>query len=107
MPYKHDYDKAMRRIYEIFQRAYDGETINMKELAIEFGVSEKTIQRDIDDIRSYISNENYGDYEEIKYNKKDKAGLSGIRPKHRFAGPVPEASSLPQEIPIDKRRHLL
>jgi hypothetical protein len=25
----------------------------------------------------------------------------------RFAGPVPEASSLPQEIPIDKRRHLL
>ena len=47
MPYKHDYDKAMRRIYEIFQRAYDGETINIKELAIEFGVSEKTIQRDI------------------------------------------------------------
>lgn len=34
--------------------------------------SSKTIQRDIDDIRSYISNENYGDYEEIKYNKKDK-----------------------------------
>ncbi|MDD3466703.1 MAG: WYL domain-containing protein [Campylobacterales bacterium] len=47
MPYKHDYDRAMRRIYEIFQRAYDGETINIKELAVEFGVSEKTIQRDI------------------------------------------------------------
>ena len=65
-------DMKSRRILIIFSKLSNGEKVNKKSLCLLFNVSSKTIQRDIDDIRSYISNENYGDYEEIKYNKKDK-----------------------------------
>lgn len=63
-------DMKSRRILIIFSKLSNGEKVNKKSLCLLFNVSSKTIQRDIDDIRSYISNENYGDYEEIKYNKK-------------------------------------
>ena len=65
-------DMKSRRILIIFSKLSNGEKVNKKSLCLLFNVSSKTIQRDIDDIRSYISIENYGDYEEIKYNKKDK-----------------------------------
>lgn len=48
MPQKHkDYDVALLRILSIFQRLLEGQTLQKKELAEEFNVSEKTIQRDI------------------------------------------------------------
>ena len=48
MPQKHkDYDVALLRILSIFQRLLEGKTLQKKELAEEFNVSEKTIQRDI------------------------------------------------------------
>ena len=65
-------DMKSRRILIIFSKLSNGEKVNKKSLCLLFNVSSKTIQRDIDDIRSYISNENYGDYEEIKYDKKEK-----------------------------------
>jgi len=55
MSQKHkDYDVALIRILSIFQRLIEGQTLNKKELAEEFNVSEKTIQRDINDrLHSY------------------------------------------------------
>jgi len=44
---KENYDKALIRIITIMQRLYEGETLKKSELASEFNVSEKTIQRDI------------------------------------------------------------
>lgn len=54
----------------MYERLNKGEMLDKKELASSFGVSKKTIQRDIDDIRAYIS-ENYFTTDEvgIKYDK--------------------------------------
>lgn len=43
---KHDYDKALARYTTILSRLNDGEALSVKEIAGEFNVSERTIQRD-------------------------------------------------------------
>ena len=49
MAYKHDYDKALTRLRVILQRLNDGESLGVKELAEDFGVSTRTIQRDFNE----------------------------------------------------------
>ena len=49
MAYKHDYDKALTRLRVILQRLNDGEALGVKELAEDFGVSTRTIQRDFNE----------------------------------------------------------
>jgi predicted DNA-binding transcriptional regulator YafY len=49
MAYKHDYDKALTRLRVILQRLNDGEALSVKELADEFNVSTRTIQRDFNE----------------------------------------------------------
>jgi predicted DNA-binding transcriptional regulator YafY len=49
MAYKHDYDKALTRLRIILQRLNDGEALRVKELAEEFNVSTRTIQRDFNE----------------------------------------------------------
>lgn len=49
MAYKHDYDKALTRLRVILQRLNDGEALSVKELAKEFNVSVRTIQRDFNE----------------------------------------------------------
>lgn len=49
MAYKHDYDKALTRLRVILQRLNDGESLGVKELAQEFNVSTRTIQRDFNE----------------------------------------------------------
>ena len=49
MAYKHDYDKALTRLRVILQRLNDGESLGVKELADEFNVSTRTIQRDFNE----------------------------------------------------------
>ena len=49
MAYKHDYDKALTRLRIILQRLNDGEALSVKELAEEFGVCVRTIQRDFNE----------------------------------------------------------
>ena len=44
-----NYDTALNRMMSIIQRLYEGKTLNKKDLAKEFNVSEKTIQRDINE----------------------------------------------------------
>ena len=44
---KNNYDRALIRIITIMQRLHEGKTLKKSELALEFNVSERTIQRDI------------------------------------------------------------
>jgi len=49
MANKHEYDKIITRFTQILRRLYEGETLGIAELAKEFNVSSKTIQRDFND----------------------------------------------------------
>ena len=49
MAYKHNYDKTLTRLNTILARLNDGEALSVKELADEFGVSVRTIQRDFNE----------------------------------------------------------
>jgi len=49
MPYKHDYDKILTRLTIILSRLNDSEALSVTELAKEFNVSERTIQRDFNE----------------------------------------------------------
>ena len=43
-----------KRILSIYQRVLDGKAVSKSEEAFRFGVNERTIQRDLDDIRKYL-----------------------------------------------------
>jgi len=62
---KHDYDKKLSRFVTILKRLNDGELLSVKELAIEFSVSDRTIQRDFNDRLVHL-------YPIIQENKKWK-----------------------------------
>ena len=49
MAYKHDYDKILTRLTIILARLNDGEALSVKELAEEFNVSTRTLQRDFNE----------------------------------------------------------
>lgn len=49
MAYKHDYDKILTRLTIILSRLNDGEALSVSELAKEFNVSERTVQRDFNE----------------------------------------------------------
>ncbi|BAF73241.1 helix-turn-helix transcriptional regulator [Sulfurovum sp. NBC37-1] len=49
MPYKKDYDKILTRLTVILSRLYDREALSVTELAEEFNVSGRTIQRDFNE----------------------------------------------------------
>jgi len=49
MPKLHDYDKILTRLTIILQRLYEGELLHVTDLAAEFNVSTKTIQRDFNE----------------------------------------------------------
>lgn len=49
MPYKHDYDTILTRLTTILQKLNDGEALSVTELAKEFNVSTRTIQRDLNE----------------------------------------------------------
>lgn len=62
---KHD------RVLEIYSRLLSGEIIRKQELADEYGVTPRSIQRDIDSIRDFYSNRagRNGELAEIKYDR--------------------------------------
>lgn len=70
------YEKADKstRLLEIYKRLNKGGYVSKKDLASEFGVSLKSIQRDIDALRDFIQqNETPGSDEIIKYDKVKNA----------------------------------
>lgn len=60
------------RLLAIYERLNKGETLNKSNLAQEFQVTEKTIQRDIEDLRTYFSEMYLSAKEEnsIQYDRK-------------------------------------
>lgn len=60
-----------QRLLGIYHRLSRGELISKEVLAREYGVTEKSIQRDIDDIRSYLSGA-AGGPADIRYDRQEK-----------------------------------
>lgn len=50
-------DKKVGRIISLYNRVIDGEVLIKADEAERYGVNEKSIQRDIDDIRAYFAND--------------------------------------------------
>lgn len=66
--------KDMRTL-ELYVRLSEGRIINKAEEAVYYGVSERTIQRDIEDIRAFLAEralENGAENRNVVYNKKKK-----------------------------------
>ena len=68
-----EYEKT-DRILEIFMRSLRGETIKIQELANEYGVSAKSISRDISEIQNFLSeHRELMNNAELIYSYKQKA----------------------------------
>ncbi len=60
------------RLLNIYERLNKGEGINKESLSAEFGVSQKTVQRDIDDLRAYLTEMHFAEEEvSIKYVRSE------------------------------------
>lgn len=70
---KKDKDKV-GRILTIYSKLMNGYVVNKAEEAYHFGVNERSIQRDIDDIRNYLEQEAYehGIINEVIYDREKK-----------------------------------
>lgn len=84
MAYKHDYDKILTRLTIILSRLNSGEALSEKELAVEFNVSTKTLQRDF--------NERLTSFPFYKENKKWKM-RSGFK--------IEKTKSLEEQLILD------
>jgi predicted DNA-binding transcriptional regulator YafY len=67
---QNDNDNKANRILAIYDRLRKGYVLSKKEIACEFGVNVRTIQRDFDDIRNYLADNFQG--EEIIYDYQSK-----------------------------------
>ena len=63
-----------QRILTMQRRLLQGEVLCKPELAKEFGINERSVQRDIDDLRAYLHDEStlYGNEQLIVYDQKRK-----------------------------------
>lgn len=58
------------RLLSINERLNKGEVLCKATLALEYGVTQKTIQRDMDDLRAYLAETHFSESEvAIKYDK--------------------------------------
>jgi len=64
-------DKKVERILNIYNRLSEGTVINKAKEANRFEVNEKSIQRDLEDIRAYIANDQKID-KELTYDRLKK-----------------------------------
>lgn len=66
-------EKRMKyvRILDMYVRLCEGKTINKREEAGKFGVDERTVQRDLDDIRAFLSDrtQKEADMRKVVYNR--------------------------------------
>lgn len=70
---KREKDKV-GRILTIYSKLMNGYVVNKSEEAVNFGVNERSIQRDIDDIRNYLEQEAVDDgiINEVVYDREKK-----------------------------------
>ena len=64
-------DKKVERIINLYNRIVEGEVLNKADEAARFGVNERSIQRDLEDIRAYFANDPESDRELI-YDRSQK-----------------------------------
>lgn len=64
-------DKKVGRIISLYNRVVDGEVLVKADEAARYGVNEKSIQRDINDIRAYFSNDPESN-RELVYDRRKK-----------------------------------
>lgn len=58
------------RLLNIYERLNKGEAVRKAQLAAEFGVSDKTVQRDIEDLRAYLAETHFEESEiSVKYDR--------------------------------------
>lgn len=73
-------DKA-KRILSLYTQLINGHLINKAQAAVEFGVDERSIQRDIDDIRNFLEINNDGNgFNTVIYDRNQK----GYRLEHIY-----------------------
>ena len=66
------------RTLDLYVRLCEGKLINKTEEALHFGVDERSIQRDIDDIRAFLGNRSAthtSDTRKITYDRTQKGFL--------------------------------
>ena len=68
------------RLLTIYSRLVNGETLNRPQLAREYGVSVRSIQRDVESLRCFIAEQNHP--QEITYGKK-QGGYRLVLSQHR------------------------
>ena len=64
----------IERILSIYTRLLNGEVVNKEKEAIKYGVNQRSIQRDIDDIRAFFDNESEhtGYINSVEYDREKK-----------------------------------
>lgn len=64
----------IKRILHIYSKIMDGDVVRKPEVAQQFGVNERSIQRDIDDIRSYLQSNliQHGYQHSVIYDREKK-----------------------------------
>ena len=68
-----DTENKGARLLDMYERLRHGEVISKKELAEFYGVTVKTIQRDIDELRAYLAEKSLqGDRGTIEYSPAKK-----------------------------------
>lgn len=72
------------RLLKIHERLKNGQVLNKEQLAVEFDVTPKSIQRDIDDLRAYIE-ENEPMSAEIIYDRSKNGYVLETGTKHRLS----------------------
>lgn len=72
------------RLLRIHERLKSGQVLNKEQLAVEFDVTPKSIQRDIEDIRAYIE-ENEPFAAEIKYDRSKNGYILESGTRHRLS----------------------
>ncbi len=70
------------RLINMYEKLNRGDIINKKKFAEEFGISEKSVQRDIDDLRTYLY-ESGGNETAIEYDY-EKSGYRLVKQERTF-----------------------
>ena len=110
----HDYDKILTRLTIILQRLYEGEVVSVQDLAAEFNVSTKTIQRDFNQrlIRFPIEKQGskwkmQGGHSLTKERTPEEALVLEMLGKVGIDDPERVADSFPHELSGGQRQRVL
>ena len=72
-----DHHSKNSRILDMYERLCAGKVLNKSEESLRFGIDERSVQRDIDDIRAYLAERGVsgGDDRQVVYDRQRKGFL--------------------------------